>query len=220
MNVQANCVKTIALIGNTNNNAAEFYSGKIRELISQNSVNTDLFNCIIYSAKFRDFSRNTIQNWNFNSSKLANAYLDVLGNGAQKIVFCEPAMNLLLNPKAILIPILDLADAIISFFREKKITKVACLGIEGQLLERYFYEINRHGITLFLIDKLYNECSTESEKINFVTTLSLRKIEAILLHNRSQVETFLCCIGVSIPIFTTWSIHSHAIAKSILDDSL
>ena len=220
MNVQVNHAKTIALIGNTNNNVVGFYSSKIRELISQNSVSTDLFNCIIYSAKFRDFSRNTIQNWNFNSSKLANAYIDVLDNGAQKIVFCEPAMHLLLEPKAILIPIIDLADSIISFFREKNITKVACLGIEGQLLERYFYEINRQGITLFLIDKLYNECSTESEKINFVTTLPLRKIEAILLHNRPQLETFLRCIGVSIPIFTTWSIHSHAIAKSILNDFL
>jgi hypothetical protein len=220
MNVQVNRAKTVALIGNTNNNAVGFYSSKIRELIRQNSVCKDLFNCIIYSAQFRDFSGNTTLNWNFNSSKLANAYLDVLGNGAQKIAFCEPAMHLLLSPKAILIPILDLADAIISFFREKKITKVACLGIEGQLLQRYFYEISRQGITLFLIDKLYNECSTESEKINFITTLPLRKIEAILLHNRPQLETFLRSIEVSIPIFITWSIHSHAIAKSILDDSL
>ena len=220
MYVQANSPKAIALIGSTNNNAVEFYCSKVREIIRETSARSDLFNCIIYSVKFRDFSRNTAQNWNFNSSKLANAYLDVLSNGAQKIAFCEPALHLLLEPKVMLVPILDLADSIISFFREKKITKVACLGIEGQLLERYFYEINRHGISLFLIDKLYNECSMESEKINFVTTLSLRKIEAILLHSRTQIETFLLRIEVSIPVFTTWAIHSHAIAKSILDDSL
>ena len=77
--------------------------------------------------------------------------MDVVGNGAQKIVFCEPALHLLLNPEAILVPILDLADAIIFFFREKKITKVACLGIEGQLLRDISIRLTHMESLFFLL---------------------------------------------------------------------
>jgi aspartate/glutamate racemase len=213
-------IKTLGIIGNTNSYAVGYYCNTIKNILKENKISPDRFDFSIYSAKFRSFDKDISKNWNFNGSKLAYSYINITSNGARRLIFCDPVLHLLLEPGFISIPIVDHVSSIVSHFKAINITRVACFGINTDLLKRYFHSVNLQGVTLFLVDEIYSGYSTDEEKERFIATLHLRTVEAILVHDSPEIEKFIRSKHIVIPIFTTWHIHAIAAARYFIDDSL
>jgi aspartate/glutamate racemase len=221
MNKKTN-ITTLAIIGDTRNTAVPFYYNHIKKLIANSAGHSENFECILYSCKFESLDDKQDEdqieeNWHINAAKLANCWISVASNGANTLVFCDPILHLLLNKEVLFSEVIDLTDAIILSFLEKKIKKAVCFGVKNKFESEYFFEVIRRGIDLSKIDEIFNRCQNDHEKIDFIRTLPERGIQAILLHEEPEIEEFFRTNKISIPIFTTWEIHASAVAKFYLD---
>ena len=211
-------MKTIALIGNTKTGSVRTYYQYIKEAIIQKGGNLNLLDCILYSCKFIESENEEDEEdvWHINSAKLSEAFMST-ASSAKRLVFCDPMLHLLLDERITEGLVIDLVESIALELQRRSIKRIVSLGVHRKLDNQYFSLLIRKGFELFSFENHYQKAVNDHERTSLINKLPGINIDAMLLHNRLDVEELLKKQQSLLPILFTHKIHALAVSDFLLE---